>query len=213
MCDVYDHAAVLWAFIPIAALVTITPGPGTALIIRNALSGGRNVALATALGNSLGVLTWGVLSALGVSALVAASEIAFTALKLVGAGTLVYLGMRSLLRRTGGMSHAVGAEAPMPRSSAAFRDGLATSLANPKLAVFFIALFPQFVGEGSPVLPAALGMAGLIVAFDLTWFSVLAVVIDRTRRAFVGSGFARRLEQTMGAVLIGLGARVALEHR
>jgi threonine/homoserine/homoserine lactone efflux protein len=104
--------------------------------------------------------------------------------------------------------------APQPRSRrAAFRDGLATSLANPKLAIFFVALFPQFVSDGSPVLPAALAMAAMIVVLDLVWYSTLAMLVDRTRRAFARSRLARRLERLMGAVLIALGVRVALEQR
>jgi threonine/homoserine/homoserine lactone efflux protein len=204
----------LWAFLPIAALMTITPGPGTAMIVRSALRGGVRTALATMLGNSAGVLTWAVLSALGISALVAASELAFVALKLTGAAVLVYLGARSLTRRHRGEPVPPEAAArTSPSRHTAFRDGLATSLANPKLAVFFVALFPQFVADGAPVLPPALAMAGLIVLLDLAWYSTLAVLVDRSRRAFMRSSLMRRLEQLMGAVLIGLGVRVALEQR
>ena len=161
----------------------------------------------SALGNSAGVLTWALLSAVGVSALVAASEVAFLVLKLGGGATLVYLGAQALF------GESKLADAQGPRHRTAFRDGLATGLANPKLAVFFVALFPQFVPEGSSVLPAALGMAALVVAFDLVWFSLLAVLVDRTRRALVGSALARRIERLLGAVLVGLGGRVALEQR
>jgi threonine/homoserine/homoserine lactone efflux protein len=154
------------------------------------------------------VLAWAGLSALGISALVAASEVAFAVLKITGAAVLVYLGVRSLIRRS---------EADVPPAArdrrTAFRDGLATSLANPKLAVFFVALFPQFVADGSPVLPAALAMAGMIVVLDLAWYTSLAVVVDRSRRALIGSRLVHRLEQLMGAVLIGLGVRVALDQR
>jgi threonine/homoserine/homoserine lactone efflux protein len=195
---------VLWAFVPIAALVTITPGPATATVVRSAIRG-RRFAFVTVLGNGTGVLTWALLSALGISALVAASEVAFLVLKIVGGVTLVYLGVRSLLGS--------GDEPLAPCRRTAFRDGLATGLANPKLAVFFVALFPQFVPEGSSVLPAALGMAVLILAFDLAWFSVLALAVDRTRTALVGSAVARRLERLVGAALVGLGVRLALERR
>jgi threonine/homoserine/homoserine lactone efflux protein len=95
----------------------------------------------------------------------------------------------------------------------AFGNGLVTSFANPKLAVFFIALFPQFVPDGAPVLPVTLGMALLLIAIDLVYFSVLALVVSRARHAVVGSRLARRLERLTGAVMIGLGVRVALEQR
>ena len=195
----------LWAFLPIAALLTITPGPATATVVRSAIRG-RRLAFMSALGNSAGVLTWALLSAVGISALVAASEVAFLVLKLVGGATLVYLGVKSLFGE--------GQLAPTrPPGRTAFRDGLATGLANPKLAVFFVALFPQFVPEGSSALPAALAMAALVVAFDLVWFSLLALLVDRTRQALVGSALARGLERVVGAVLVGLGVRVALEQR
>jgi threonine/homoserine/homoserine lactone efflux protein len=95
----------------------------------------------------------------------------------------------------------------------ALRDGLITSLANPKLAVFFVALFPQFVPRGTPVLPAALAMVCVIVVFDLIWYSVLAALVSRARRHFVEGRWARRVERVTGAVLVGLGVRLALERR
>jgi threonine/homoserine/homoserine lactone efflux protein len=88
-----------------------------------------------------------------------------------------------------------------------------TSLANPKLAVFFATLFPQFVPAGASILPAALLMATTIVAFDLVWYSTLAYLVARARRAFVEGPWMRRFERMTGAVLVGLGLRLALERR
>jgi threonine/homoserine/homoserine lactone efflux protein len=197
----------LWAFLPVAALVTITPGAATANVVRSALRGGWRAGVLTIAGNSLGVVAWGLLSVLGISALVAASEVAFLALKITGAVVLVYLGVQSI-RHTGAD---VAASAPRPPRRA-FRDGLVTSLANPKLAVFFIALFPQFVGDRGSVLPVTLLMIALIVAFDFAWYTTLAVLVSRAGRGFARSRLARRLERATGAVLIALGARVALER-
>ena len=95
----------------------------------------------------------------------------------------------------------------------AFRDGLVTSVSNPKLAVFYVALFPQFVPAGTAVLPAAVLMAATIVAFDLVWYSALAWAVTRARRAFVEGPWARRVERLTGVVLVGLGVRLALERR
>ncbi len=195
----------LWAFLPIAVLVTITPGAATANVIRSAVRGGWRSAVLTIAGNAVGVVVWGLLSVLGISALVAASEIAFVALKVTGAVVLVYLGVQSL-RHAGAPLREGVARAP-------FRDGLVTSLANPKLAIFFVALFPQFVGERRSVLPTTLLMIGLIVLLDFAWYTTLAVLVSRARAAFTGSRLARRLERATGAVLIALGARVALEQR
>ena len=90
---------------------------------------------------------------------------------------------------------------------------MVTSLANPKLAVFFAALFPQFVPDGASVLFSALLMAAMIVAFDLIWYSMLAYLVARARRAFVEGPWLARAERLTGAVLVGLGVRLALERR
>jgi threonine/homoserine/homoserine lactone efflux protein len=195
----------IWAFVPIAVLVTITPGAGTAMVVRSAIRGGWRAGLLTIAGNEVGVLLWALLSLLGVSALIAASEVAFAILKVVGAAILLWLGVQSLLgsRR---------AAEPRPRGSA-LRDGLITSLANPKLAVFFVALFPQFVDERAAALPTTLLMAALIVVFDVLWYSGLAIAASHASRRFARSALARWLERTTGAVLIALGARVAFEER
>jgi len=194
-------------FAPIAALLTVTPGVGTAMIVRSAVRGGRRDALMTTIGNSLGVLAWGGFAAVGIAAVVAASAEAFTAIKLAGAVVLVVMGLQSVLRHRGVPA------AEDRRPGAPLRDGLVTSLANPKLAVFFAALFPQFVPAGEAVLPAALLMAGTIVVFDLVWYSTLAYLVARARRAFVEGPWLRWVERVTGTVLVGLGVRLALERR
>ena len=199
----------LWTFIPIAALLTITPGAGTAMVVRSALRGGWRAALLTIAGNSLGVVLWALLSVLGISALVAASEVAFLVLKLTGAVVLVWLGAQSLLRAGRAESAPV---TPVVRRRA-FRDGLLTSATNPKLAVFFVALFPQFVEDRAAVLPTTLLMAALIVMFDFAWYTGLALLVSRAKREVMRTRVARWVERTTGAVLIALGARVALEQR
>ncbi|HEY7047646.1 MAG TPA: LysE family translocator [Jatrophihabitantaceae bacterium] len=192
-------------FLIVALLVTVTPGPGTAMIIRVAARDGRRSALGAVAGNSCGVLLWGGLSAVGVSSLILASELAYDVLRIGGAAVLVVLGVRSLLHR--------GARDDAPsRSGRGWRLGLLTSLANPKLAVFFVALFPQFLSPHAAVLPAALAMAGVIVAFDVIWFSTLTWLVDRAG-ALLRPRLHRLLERFTGAVLIGLGARLAAEVR
>jgi threonine/homoserine/homoserine lactone efflux protein len=199
----------LAAFVPVAALLTLAPGPATALVVRSAVVGGRRRALLTTIGNSLGVLAWGLFAALGIAALVATSAEAFTVVKLAGAVALIVLGIQSL-RRGRDPAPARPARAPM---GTAMRDGLVTSVANPKLAVFYVALFPQFVPAGAPVLPSALAMAAMVVAFDFVWYSALAYLVARARRAFVEGPWLRRAERLTGAVLVGLGLRLALERR
>jgi threonine/homoserine/homoserine lactone efflux protein len=198
-------------FLVVALIVTMTPGPATATVIRVAARDGRRGALGAVAGNSCGVLLWGALSAVGVSSLILASEVAYDVLRIAGAAVLVVLGLRSLLHR--GDREAVAADAPTrTRALRGWRLGLVTGLANPKLAVFFVALFPQFLSPHAAVLPAALAMAGVIVALDVIWFSTLIWLVDRAG-ALLRPRLQRRLEQITGGVLIGLGARLAAESR
>jgi threonine/homoserine/homoserine lactone efflux protein len=196
--------AVPWAFVPIALALTLSPGPATALVVRHAVSGGTRAALRTIVGNAIGVAGWAVLAALGVAALVAVSEAAFLTLKLVGIGVLVWLGVSALRGSK---------RAAKPASDRRIvGEAFLTSAANPKLAVFFVALFPTFIPAGEPVLPWALAMAALVIAFDFAWYLTLAAVVSRAGRAVVGSRLGRRIEQATGAVLLALAGRLALER-
>jgi threonine/homoserine/homoserine lactone efflux protein len=194
----------LVSFLGVAVLLSLLPGPATALVVRSAAVSGRRSAFLTMLGNSTGILFWALASVLGISALVAASSAAFWVLKVMGAIVLVWLGVQVL---RGGKAVDDG-KPGFARSS--YVAGLVTSGANPKLAVFFIALLPQFVPAGAPVLPWTLAMALILIAVDLVYFTALAWAVTRAKRAIVGS---RRIERLTGAVMIALGLRVALESR
>lgn len=208
------------AFLAVAAAVTLTPGPAYALLLQVAVTQGRRAALATIAGNSLGVLVWGALAAVGVSELVAANRLAYDVLRLAGAAFLIWLGLRALLSGRGRAAAAAPGAGQGQASTAragrvawrAARRGLVNSLANPKLAVFFVALFPQFLVPGAAVLPAALAMAGVIVAFDLLWYGSTALAVDRLRKV-LRPHLTRRLEKVSGAVLMAFGVRLATEAR
>jgi threonine/homoserine/homoserine lactone efflux protein len=197
------------SFLLVAVVVSLTPGPATATIIRTSARSGRRTALAAIAGNSVGVLLWAVLSAVGVSSLILASRIAYDALKLGGAVVLVTLGIRSLLHSR----RAAAQEPPLSTAkgvAAGWRAGVLTGVANPKLAVFFIALFPQFLDPAAPVLPYALLMALVVVAVDVIWFSTLAIAVDRAG-SLLRPRVNRWLERTAGAVMVALGTRLAIE--
>jgi threonine/homoserine/homoserine lactone efflux protein len=198
-------AGTLFSFLGVAVLVSLVPGPATALVVRSAAVHGRREAFQTVLGNSTGILGWALASVLGISALVAASEAAFTTLRALGAIVLIWLGVQAL-RGSKGEPASVLRPARKP-----YAQGLLTSAANPKLAVFFIALFPQFVGERGDVLPTTLAMAAMIVCFDFVWYSTLAVLASRAKAGFMRTRPGRWLERVTGGVLIALGVRVALE--
>jgi threonine/homoserine/homoserine lactone efflux protein len=134
------------------------------------------------------------------------SEAAFLTLKIAGGIVLAWLGIQALR----------GGRKP-DRAPASNRrivgEAFLTSAANPKLAVFFVALFPEFIPAGESVLPRALAMAALVIVFDFVWYLTLAAMVSRAGRAVVGSRLARRLELLTGAVLLALAGRLALERR
>jgi RhtB (resistance to homoserine/threonine) family protein len=206
----------VWSFLPVAALLIVVPGPDTALVTKNALLHGRRAALGTSLGVSTGLVVWTVAAALGLAAVVRASAIAFTALKLVGAAYLIWLGVQALLTARQQSSTAVAGAAARARrlgGVGGFRQGLASDLANPKIAVLFTSLLPQFVSAGAPTLMPFLLLGAIFVAMTLIWllgYSLVAVKASATlQRPLV----ARTLERFTGVVLIGLGVRLATESR
>ena len=150
----------LAAFLGIAALVIVTPGPDTALTIRNTLGGGRRGGLGTALGVAAGQAVWTVATSAGIAALLVASASVFAALRLAGAAYLVWLGAQALWAAIRGATarrdrRATRRSRPPLAGWAAFRQGVLSNLGNPKMAVFFTSLLPQFAPAGRAVLPGA----------------------------------------------------------
>jgi threonine/homoserine/homoserine lactone efflux protein len=197
-------------FVGIVALLTITPGADMAMVARSVFTGGRGDAFATTLGISVGCLAWAVASALGVAALLAASETAYDALRLVGALYLVWLGVQSLLAARRGHPQALEAGS---RRASPFRQGLLTNLFNPKIAVFYSTFLPQFIGPGDPALLLSMLLAGVHIALGIAWLSLYAWLLARAVEAFKGSRVRRALDALTGTVLVALGLRLALERR
>lgn len=201
-----DAAAVL-AFTGVAALLTITPGVDMALVARSALSGGRRAALATTWGVVVGCLAWAAASALGVAAVLAASATAYDALRLAGAGYLVWLGIGAL--RRSGRDPVVPAGGAAPPRRSAFRVGLLTNLANPKIAVFYGAVLPTFVPVAADVLLWSLVLAAIHGLLGLVWLSAYAYALTRARTLFDRPAVRRRVDRLTGGVLVALGLRLA----
>ena len=198
----------LGAFAAVAAVVVITPGVDMALVTRNALMYGRRAAVLTALGINVGIFIWVMAAALGLAAVVATSAEVFTAIKLAGAVYLIYLGVQAFRSRHD--DHPLAA--PMPNGGHALRQGLVSNLLNPKIAVFFTSLLPQFVGSTSSAAELlALGL--LFNAMGVCWLLVYAVVAARGRNVLLRPQVRRLLDRTTGVVLIALGTRLALERR
>lgn len=194
----------LLAFAGVALVLSLSPGPDMALVLRNTLRGGRSAGFRTVGGIAVGLLVWATMSALGVAAVLTASATVFTVLKLAGAVYLVYLGVQSLRALRRGDERI---ETPKAAGSP-FRQGLVTNLLNPKLAVLFTTLLPQFISHGDPAAKSAL-LAAVFLAIGLTWLVIYTLIVGavaRSRRFRVVS------EAITGVVLIALGARLAIER-
>jgi RhtB (resistance to homoserine/threonine) family protein len=208
----------LVAFVLVAGLVIVTPGPDMALVTRNVLVHGRQAALLTALGIEAGLLVWTGASLLGIAALLAASALAFTAVKLAGAAYLVFLGIRTLLSLRGPREarhqQAVipGTRSRLP-AGLAFQQGLLSNLLNPKIAVFFTSLIPQFVTPGPTATLRSMLLAGIFMVMGLAWLTSYAVFADTARSLLQRRPVKRLLDAVSGMVLVGLGVRLAVETR
>lgn len=203
----------LLAFIGISAVVICTPGPDTALLVRNTLSGGRSSGVATAGGVTLGIVVWVLAASVGVVALLRASEPVFQALKLAGAAYLAYLGLVSLMAAIARRPRHRTVRSPAPlQPRRALRQGLLSNLGNPKIAVFFASLLPQFVPDGAGAFAISLTLGLLFATMGLAWLTMYAVVVAKL--GDVLSGHVRRvLDAFTGAILVALGVRLATEDR
>jgi threonine/homoserine/homoserine lactone efflux protein len=201
-------------FVAISVIVIITPGPDTALTIRNTLLGDRRSGIFTALGVVAGQVTWALATAIGIAALLVASEPAFTAVKLLGAAYLILLGAQALLAALGkrAIPKVAGARSRL-RPGAAFRQGVISNLGNPKMAAFFPALLPQFAPTGGPSFPALLALGLVFCSLTLVWLVAYAVAVAKAGDVLRRPSIRRVFEALTGTVLIALGLRLAAERR
>jgi RhtB (resistance to homoserine/threonine) family protein len=197
------------AYVAVMALLILTPGPDTALVIRHALGSGARAATATALGIGLGSLVWALAALLGVEVLLQTSAAAFTVLKLAGAGYLAYLGIRTLI--AGRRSTRPASTTPMA-DRAAFQQGVLGNLLNPKAAAIFVTVLPQFIAAGDSPLRLVL----MVVAYEailVPWLSLYAKVVSHAGQSRFGARVRQWLNRVTGVVLIGFGVRLAFERR
>jgi threonine/homoserine/homoserine lactone efflux protein len=203
------------AFLAVSALVIVTPGQDTALTIRNTLLGGRTAGVFTAIGVSAGQATWTVATSLGITALLLASEPAFLAVKLAGAIYLVYLGAQMLvhaLRRAPDPLRVAGPDNKLSPATA-YRQGVVSNLGNPKMAVFFTSLLPQFAPESGPRFASFLTLGLCFCVMTAAWLTAYAVAVARAKDVFERPRIRRFVDGLTGAVLVALGLRLASEQR
>ncbi|MGW1678715.1 LysE family translocator [Saccharopolyspora sp. NPDC002376] len=206
------NAAEWWVYLGAALLIAFAPGPGILYVLARSIRGGSREGVRSAMGNGLGASVHVLAAAVGLSALLMASAVAFTAVKLIGAAYLIYLGARALweLRKGSGEQ---AQDSPRQRGSAVVQ-GFFTELFNPKTAVFFLAFLPQFVHPEQGSATLAFLVLGLI-------FVVFAISADLLVAAFAGPLAAklarnprwwRRQQVVSGSTLIGLGGALALSQ-
>ena len=206
----------LWVFVGVAAIVILLPGPDTVVVTKNLLLHGRRTAIGTSFGVGAGLSMWTLAAALGIASLLRASAVAFTVLKLVGAVYLIWIGVQAIRSAghlvTGG--DPAGTE-PARRAGVAhgFRQGMLSDLANPKIGIFFTSLLPQFVNPGHAVLVPFLALGAIFVAMTIAWLVAYCLLAARAIDAFTNRRVRLVMDRITGVVLIGLGLRLAAEHR
>jgi threonine/homoserine/homoserine lactone efflux protein len=202
----------LLAFVGISLLLAITPGPDMAVVTKNALAHGRRGVLFTTTGIALALAVWITATAVGLSALLRASGEAFFVIKLVGAAYLAYLGLRTLIdsrRRPNDLLATAPAPAP---AHAIFRQGFLSAITNPKLGVFFVTFLPQFVAPGQAVLPRLFLLGVIFAVIGWTWMNVYGLFVSRIRDIITAPRVRQWMERVTGVVLLGFGARLAVER-
>jgi threonine/homoserine/homoserine lactone efflux protein len=206
----------LVGFLVLSIVVIVTPGPDTALTIRNTLLGGRASGVATAAGVALGQATWSLATSAGVVALLVAAEPVFVALKLAGAAYLVFLGaeaLKSALRPLHTSTAAPKTRTSRLRPGGALRQGVISNLTNPKMAVFFPSLLPQFVSPGTTSFVALLALGLVFCLMTLSWLTAYAFLVARAGDVLRHSPVRSALEGITGVVLVAFGVRVATTAR
>jgi len=198
-----------------AALIVLLPGPDTLVVLRNLVRGGRRRAALTVGGVLCGLTVWVTAAALGMAAVLHASEEAYLALRVVGAAYLLWLGVQTLRSRTVPDMLPNAAPADLPHRSAArrgFGAGLATDLLNPKVGVFFVTFLPGFVPDGQPVGAASLAFGAIFVVETAVYFALLLFLAGRITGWLRDTTVRRWLDRATGTVLIGFGLRLAVEQ-
>jgi threonine/homoserine/homoserine lactone efflux protein len=190
------------AFLAVAILVIVAPGPDFALTVRNTVARGRRAGILTGAGVVSSQLVWAIATAAGLAALIVASRPAFIGLRIAGAAYLVYLGVQSLVAAWRG---APAHDSHDRRPGSPYVQGLVSNLSNPKMAIFFTSLLPQF-GES---FGALVGHAVMFSTLTMVWLIVVAYVGDVLRVPVV----RRAVDAVTGVVLVALGSRLALERR
>ena len=208
MLGIHDY----WLFVATGVLLNLTPGQDTFYILGRSIGQGVRAGVASALGITVGSFVHTAMAAVGLSAILATSASAFNAVKWIGAAYLVYLGIRMLTTRSTVDGRAVGGSAS---ALVAFRDGVLTNVLNPKVALFFLALMPQFIDPGSRAKVLAFIALGLtFITTGTIWCLILAISAGKLRAFFIRHPRGMDVvSRTAGGVFVALGLRLAVSRQ
>jgi threonine/homoserine/homoserine lactone efflux protein len=208
----------LLAFCLLAIALTVTPGADMALVGKSAVTGGRRAAMLTTLGIAAGCSFHVLASALGLSAILAKSAVAFELVKTIGAFYLIWIGLRTIraaaLPPASSSAEAGSTCRVTVRVSArrCFVEGALTNVLNPKVALFYLMILPQFIAPGQNVVTRSLVLAAIHVGFGLIWLTVYAALLDRMRSVLSRPHVRAWFERVSGGVIVLLGGRLAFER-
>lgn len=198
----------LAAFTAAAVLIVLLPGPDTLVVVRSIVRGGRHAGVLTALGNLCGLTVWVLAAALGLAAMLKATQIGYDVLRVVGAGYLVWLGVQAWRSRG-------QVEQPAPHRAGVlgtgFRAGILTNLLNPKVGVFFVAFLPGFIPRGDAVGPMSLLLGAIFVLLTALYWVALLGIAGRVSRWMGTPAVRRRIDAMTALVFVGFGIRLATE--
>jgi threonine/homoserine/homoserine lactone efflux protein len=204
--------AQLVAFAGVSLLLAVTPGPDMAVVTKNALAHGRRGVLLTTSGIALALVIWVTATAVGLSALLQGSGEVLFVLKIVGAAYLAYLGVRTLLESRARPADLLATAPAAAPAHAVFRQGFLSAISNPKLGVFFVTFLPQFVLPGQAVLPRLLELGVTFAVIGWLWMNVYGLFVTRLRHVITAPRVRQWMQRVTGVVLLGFGARLALER-
>lgn len=215
-CLASEHVTSVLAYLPVAFVFGIAPGPDAMLTMRHSLSGGVKEGVAVALGAATGSVAWGVAAAAGLASLLNSAPGAFTAIRIAGAVYLVYLGVRCFLPAQGGIAtslrptRAPGTAACAANPAHGYRVGLVADLLNPKMGAFYLAVLPQFIPAGADVFTWSMVLMAIESVAAVVCLSAYAVLASSARSTLESGRLGVWLERVLGAVLVAFGAGVGL---
>lgn len=195
------------AFVTAAVILTLTPGLDTAMVLRASLSSHRKTAFNAAVGIVLGCLAWGVAVSLGLGAILRASEALYVAVKLAGAGYLIYLGFGLLFKPRNRIAERE--EKVSLQAGVAFRQGFITNILNPKIGIFYVSFIPQFIPADANVAIYSFLLAAVHAALSMLWFVTLILTAGKLRKWISSPRIISRLDRLTGGIFIGFGLKLA----